>query len=74
MTDIIIIVVAKLIFIAGFFFGLKLWYDKVRLWVFPSLIYWLLGWYIIGILSFNIFELFMAGPPASLIGLGLYFV
>lgn len=74
MTDIVILVVVKLIYIAGFFFGLKLWYDKVRLWIFPSLIYWFLGWYIIGVLSFNIFELFIAGELAALIGLVLYFV
>lgn len=46
----------------GFILLLKKWHSKTRMWVFPSLIYWILGLFIIPLAVSNILSLIYESP------------
>ena len=46
----------------GFILLLKKWYSRTRMWVFPSLTYWILGLFIIPLAVNNILSLIYESP------------
>ena len=46
----------------GFILLLQKWYSKTRMWVFPSLTYWILGLFVIPLAVNNILSLIYESP------------
>ena len=56
----------------SFFFGLKLRYNKTKLWILPSLIYWVLGLVVVCVTIDSILSLFLDSPITAVVDLGVY--
>jgi|TARA_B110001450_G_scaffold19508_1_gene17860 hypothetical protein len=55
-----------------FFFGLKYWYNRTKLWILPSLIYWVLGLVVVCVTIDSILSLFLDSPITAVVDLGVY--
>ena len=57
-NDTLIIIVSKLIFLIGFIYGLKYWFNKTKS-IIPVIIYWLFGLVFVLLISFTLFRWLM---------------
>ena len=55
-----------------FFFGLKYWYNITKLWILPSLIYWVLGFIVVFVTIDAFLSLFSDSPLTAVVALGVY--
>ena len=64
-NDTLIIIVSKLIFLIGFIYGLKYWFNKTKS-IIPVILYWLFGLVFVLLISFTLFRWLMINTVRSL--------